>query len=223
MREHGERGARLRARRRRPQGRELLPVPQLPHRRRVHRLLRQPTYEDAAQDRPSRRGAVPRRRVRPGRARLHALRLGRLPGGRRASADAARPRDPGGRRRRPSPGRRRRSARRRTSSSPSPRRSSSGCCRATPRRASTPRCSNAAASEHAARQRAMKAATDNADDLITTLTAHHEPRPPGRDHHRDHGDRRRRRGAPRTARSTPTPSTNERFDTPSDELTRSTA
>ena len=53
---------------------------------------------------------------------------------------------------------------------------------------------NAAASEHAARQRAMKAATDNADELIKTLTRM-EPRPPGLDHPRDHGDRRRRRGA----------------------------
>ena len=53
---------------------------------------------------------------------------------------------------------------------------------------------NAAASEHAARQRAMKAATDNADDLITSLSRVDEPRPPGADHHRDHGDRRRRRG-----------------------------
>ena len=54
---------------------------------------------------------------------------------------------------------------------------------------------NAAASEHAARQRAMKAATDNADELITQPSRVDEPRPPGLDHHRDHGDRRRRRGA----------------------------
>ena len=70
---------------------------------------------------------------------------------------------------------------------------------------------NAAASEHAARQRAMKAATDNADDLITSLTRVHEPRPPGRDHHRDHGDRGWRRGPARRRRhrrrrSSPTPS-----------------
>ena len=49
---------------------------------------------------------------------------------------------------------------------------------------------NAAASEHTARQRAMKSATDNAADLITSLSRGHEPRPPGHDHHRDHGDRR---------------------------------
>ena len=55
---------------------------------------------------------------------------------------------------------------------------------------------NAAASEHAARQRAMKAATDNAEDLITVAEPGHEPRPPGRHHHRDHGDRERRRSAP---------------------------
>ena len=54
---------------------------------------------------------------------------------------------------------------------------------------------NAAASEHAARQRAMKAATDNADELIRELSPRDEPRPAGRDHDRDHGDRRRRRGA----------------------------
>ena len=68
---------------------------------------------------------------------------------------------------------------------------------------------NAAASEHAARQRAMKAATDNAEDLILTYTTPHEPRPPGLDHHRDHGDRRRCRslGRGRGRRTPTTPST----------------
>ena len=51
---------------------------------------------------------------------------------------------------------------------------------------------NAAASEQAFRQRAMKSATDNADELIKTPQPDHEPCPPGLDHHRDHGDRRRR-------------------------------
>ena len=59
---------------------------------------------------------------------------------------------------------------------------------------------NAAASEHAARQRAMKSATDNADDLITTLRRNMNRARQDADHDRDHGDRRRRRGAPRQAR-----------------------
>ena len=50
-----------------------------------------------------------------------------------------------------------------------------------------------AASENAARQRAMAAATDNADELIKVLTRQAN-RAPGRDHDRDHGDRRRGRG-----------------------------
>ena len=54
---------------------------------------------------------------------------------------------------------------------------------------------DASASEHASRQRAMKAATDNAEELIVSLVPGHEPGPPGRHHHRDHGDRRWRRGA----------------------------
>ena len=52
----------------------------------------------------------------------------------------------------------------------------------------------AAASEHASRQRAMKSATDNADDIIVRYSPPAEPGPPGRDHDRDHGDHRRRRG-----------------------------
>ena len=51
---------------------------------------------------------------------------------------------------------------------------------------------NAAASEHAFRQRAMKSATDNAEELVEVLESDHESGPPGFDHHRDHGDRRRR-------------------------------
>ena len=53
-----------------------------------------------------------------------------------------------------------------------------------------------AASFFTAQQRAMAAATDNADELVRTLTRGHEPGPSGRHHHRDHGDRRRGRGAP---------------------------
>ena len=55
-----------------------------------------------------------------------------------------------------------------------------------------------AASFFTAQQRAMAAATDNADELIRTPQPHHEPGPAGLDHHRDHGDRRRRRSAPST-------------------------
>jgi hypothetical protein len=38
----------------------------------------------------------------------------------------------------------------------------------------------------------MKSATDNAEELIINL-ARDEPGSPGRDHHRDHGDRQRSR------------------------------
>ena len=62
---------------------------------------------------------------------------------------------------------------------------------------------DAAASEHAARQRAMKSATDNAEELIKALSRHDEPGPPGRHHHRDHGDRGRRRGAAAVSDMTP--------------------
>ena len=51
-----------------------------------------------------------------------------------------------------------------------------------------------AASFLAAQQRAMKSATDNAEELIVQVQPGHEPGPPGRHHHRDHGDRRRGRG-----------------------------
>ena len=71
----------------------------------------------------------------------------------------------------------------------------------------------AAASEHAARRRAMSAATDNADELIKDLTRHRQPGPAGGDHDRDHGDRRRGRGAaPGAARRAATswPATNVR-------------
>ena len=61
---------------------------------------------------------------------------------------------------------------------------------------------DASASEHAARQRAMKSATDNAEELIIKLSPRHEPGPPGRDHHRDHGDRR---AAPRPCRQSKAP------------------
>ena len=54
---------------------------------------------------------------------------------------------------------------------------------------------DAAVSEQIARMVAMKAATENADDMIKRLTHAVQPRPPGADHRRDHGDHRRRRGA----------------------------
>ena len=46
----------------------------------------------------------------------------------------------------------------------------------------------------------MKAATDNAEDLITSLTRSMNRARQDADHHRDHGDRRRRRGAARQRR-----------------------
>ena len=81
------------------------------------------------------------RRGRPGRARLHPLRLGRQPGGRAAAAGAAAPRDD-----RPAatarPRLRREGAGRRLRVRARPdRRSSTRCCRATSRPASTPPCS----------------------------------------------------------------------------------
>ena len=65
---------------RRPQGRGLLPLPRLPHRRRVHAgSPTQPTYEDARAIGAGRHRGVPRRRDRPRRDRLHAVRVGRAP------------------------------------------------------------------------------------------------------------------------------------------------
>ena len=55
------------------------------------------------------------------------------------------------------------------------------------------------ASFFAAQQRAMKSATDNAEELHHQAQPRDEPGPPGRHHHRDHGDRQRRRGAARRA------------------------
>ena len=83
-------GPRDRARHGRPQGRGLLPLPQLPDRRRVHRLQRQPHVRGRA--RRSRRrsiGAFQSRRARPRAARLHPLHLRRPPGGRDRAAAAA--------------------------------------------------------------------------------------------------------------------------------------
>ena len=98
-----------------------------------------PTYEDAKRDRPARDRALRQRRGRPGRARLHALHLGRQPGGRAAAAGAAHRRHRRRRRRQGGQPTMRRLAT--TSSSPTRRRSSKRCCRATSRPASTPRCS----------------------------------------------------------------------------------
>ena len=163
-------------------------------RRVVHRLQRQPDLRG----RPRRSAEhvvdlFTSRRGRPGRARLHPVRLRRLPGGRAPSARAARaPR----RRRRRRQGRRPPTAAHRptTSSSPARRRSSTTLLPRYVEARIYAALLNAAASEHAVQQRAMKSATDNAEELIKSLSRDHEPRPPGLDHHRDHGDRQRRRG-----------------------------
>ena len=97
-----------------------------------------PSYADAKRDRPARGRALRQRRGRPRRARVHALHLGRQPGGRAAAAGAAHRRD---RRRRRRQGGRRRRRPATTSSSPIRRRSSRRCCRATSRPACTPPCS----------------------------------------------------------------------------------
>ena len=83
--------------RRRAEGRGLLPLPRLPHRRGVHRASpSSPTYEDAREVAEARDRALRRRRGRPGRARLHPVPLGRLAAGRgraascRSSAEADR-------------------------------------------------------------------------------------------------------------------------------------
>ena len=79
-------GLELLARRRRPEGRELLPLPRLPHRRASFTgFTDNPTYADAR----AHRRAGPSSRFLAGevdrvRARLHPLRLGRHPGGRAA-------------------------------------------------------------------------------------------------------------------------------------------
>ena len=153
--------------RRRPEGRELLPLPRLPLDAVVHRLQRQPDLRGRPGHRPPVIELLPERRGRPGRARLHPVRLGRLqevvlarwcpssaaitgaatPSGADGDGPAAA-----------------------TSSSRARRRSSTRCCPATSRPASSPPCLNAAASEQAARQRAMKSATDNAEELIKSLS-----------------------------------------------------
>ena len=207
--------ARLRARRGRAQGRELLPVPELPHRRRASpgsptaRPTRTRAAIAAAVEPPFLAGDVDMvelvytRFVSAGFQEV--VRRPLMP----LDRETLGPKATGTRRGRV----RRRRARRRattrraptTSSNPSP---TEILERLLPRYAEArvyAALLNAAASEHAARQRAMKAATDNADELITTLDARHEPRPPGLHHHRDHGDRRRRRGAaPSPTRRPPT-------------------
>ena len=163
------RGSRLRARPRRQEGRGLLPVPRLPHRR-----SRSPASPTARPTRtPARSPAhvverVRARRGRPGRARLHAVHLGRHPArscvGRscRSTTDGR-----SRRRRRPTSGR---SADYEFEPEPDgdPRPAAAALRRGPVFAALL----DAAASEHAARQRAMKSATDNAEELIT----HAQPR-----------------------------------------------
>ena len=124
---------------RRAQGLRLLPLPRLPARRDVRRVLRHAEAGGRQAHRHLRDRAVHHRCGRRGRARVHPLRVGRQPGGRAAPARAARRRDGAGGDGRARTGRGARRAT--TSTSPIPRRSSTPCCRATSRPASTPPCS----------------------------------------------------------------------------------
>ena len=147
-----------------------------------------PTYEHAREIAAAVSRGLRRRRGRRRRARLHPVPLGRLAAGRRSARSC------------------------RSTPRPSSEAASDGPTAAyefepvarppsstelLPRYAEARLFAallDASASEHAARQRAMKSATDNADELIKTPQPRHEPGPPGLHHHRDHGDRRRRRG-----------------------------
>ena len=140
------------------------------------------------------------RRGRQGRARLHPLHLGRLPGGRAAAARAADRRDRH-RRRRPAGARRRRAGRRlRVRARPEhhPRHAAAALRRGPRLRRPAQRRGvrarlQPAGDEGGHRQR-RRADQDAQPD--------HEPRPPGHHHDRDHGDRQRRRGPRRRRRKT---------------------
>ena len=195
---------------RRPQGRGLLPLPQLPHRRGVHRLLATS---------PTLRGRARRSRGRRSRAFVAGeLDLVQLvytrfisagpPGGRAcgrcmpldatrtstADADAPTTRRP-----------------RRYEFEPTP---DAILDRLLPRYVEAR--VYAALLERGRVGARRPPAGDEGRDRQRRRPDHqphprHEPRPPGLDHHRDHGDRRRRRGAAqrgrrRTTTSSPTPS-----------------
>ena len=145
-----------------------------------------PTFEDARRHRRRHHPAFPGRAGRPGPRRLHPLPVGRDPGGGDPSAPAPARTDGG----RGGAGQ----SRGYTEFEPE---SPDLLVELVPRYVEAAifgALLEASASEHTARQRAMAAATDNADDLVKNLTAGDEPGPPGRHHHRDHGDRRWRRG-----------------------------
>ena len=193
-RAHEAPGREYRDRHRRPQGRGLLPLPQLSRSTpRSAASAQNPSYEDAREVAAAVIDAVPGRRARPRAARRTPQFISA--GRQEVVVEPLLPLDGGGRRRR----RRRRPDARRAAAAyefePEPEAILDALLPRYARARIYAALLNAAASEHAARQRAMKAATDNADELITTPQPGHEPRPPGRDHHRDHGDRRRRRGA----------------------------
>ena len=192
---------RVLARAHRAQGRELLPLPRLRHRRGVHRLHRDAHLRRRPRHRPARRRHVPPGRGRHGGARLHAVRVGRLPRGGAAAARAARARDPGRWRRqarhRRRPQRRlrvRAVARRHPRGAPSP-------LRRGPDLRRPPQRGRLAAGRPPARHEGGHRQRRRAHQ---ELHAHHEPRPSGLHHHRDHGDRRRRRGLCPPARTMPT-------------------
>ena len=143
----------------------LLPVPRLQHGRNLVGSPMPPPTSNAK--------AIGRKvvelfdsgRGRLGRADLHPLRVGRLPGSRAAPARAARSRA--------ARWRRRQAEQRREASyefEPSPEAILETLLPRYVEARVYAALLNAAASEHAARQRAMKAATDNAEELIKNLT-----------------------------------------------------
>ena len=181
-----------------PEGRGLLPLPRLPARRGLHRVQRQPDPCRRQAHRRPRRRALHERSGRPGRARVHPLHQRRQPGGRAAAARAVDGGDDRGWRR-PTDRRGRAAVRRlrvRARPDVDPRGAAAELRRG-------PRV------RRPAQRRGVRARLPSAGDEgghRQRRRAHqdaqpgHEPGPPGLHHDRDHGDRRRRRGARRRQR-----------------------
>ena len=190
----------------RSQGHRVLPLPRLPARRVVHRILRHAEAGGRQAHRRLRHRAVHQRGGRQGRARVHAVRLRRQPGGRPAPARAAVGGDRGRRRRtsgRSSAIRWSRTARRpgrrlrvRTRPRHDPRlavaelRRGPGVRRAAQRRGVGARLPAAGDEVRDRQRRGVDQVVEPGD----------EPGSSGLDHHRDHGDRQWRRGARRRQR-----------------------
>ena len=184
---------------RRQEGASLLPLPR--HRRRdaaSSGFADRPTFErrPGASPPPSRRPFLDGE-VRPGPARLHPLPVGRAPRWSRPASSC-----PSCRSRPPTPTSATAAASGYTEFEPEVADAARELVpRATSRARSSPRCSRRAAVEHTSqpaghgrRHRQRRRARQDAH-------ARHEPGPTGRDHHRDHGDRRRRRGTAQSADS----------------------